>query len=37
MAQVTLENVSKKFDEVVAVREVNLIIQDKEFVVLVGP
>jgi len=37
MAQVTLENVSKKFDEVVAVREVNLMIQDKEFVVLVGP
>jgi multiple sugar transport system ATP-binding protein len=37
MAQVTLENVSKKFDEVVAVREVNLKIEDKEFVVLVGP
>jgi multiple sugar transport system ATP-binding protein len=37
MAQVTLENVSKMFDEVVAVREVNLTVQDKEFVVLVGP
>ncbi len=37
MAQVTLENVSKKFDQVVAVRDVNLTIQDKEFVVLVGP
>ena len=37
MAQVTLENVSKKFDQVVAVRDVNLTIDDKEFVVLVGP
>ena len=37
MAQVTLENVSKKFDEVVAVREVNLTVHDREFVVLVGP
>ncbi len=37
MAQVTLESVSKKFDSVTAVREVNLTIQDKEFVVLVGP
>ena len=37
MAQVTLESVTKKFDEVVAVRDVNLTIQDKEFVVLVGP
>ncbi len=37
MAQVTLENVSKKFDEVVAVREVSLTVHDREFVVLVGP
>src|SRR5574337_459154 len=37
MAQVTLENVSKRFDEVVAVREVNLTVHDREFVVLVGP
>ena len=37
MAQVTLESVTKKFDEVVAVHEVSLTIQDKEFVVLVGP
>ena len=37
MAQVTLENVSKKFDEVVAVQDVNLTVQDREFVVLVGP
>jgi multiple sugar transport system ATP-binding protein len=37
MAQVTLEQVSKKFDQVTAVRDVNLTINDKEFVVLVGP
>jgi multiple sugar transport system ATP-binding protein len=37
MAQVTLERVTKMFDSVTAVREVNLTIQDKEFVVLVGP
>jgi sn-glycerol 3-phosphate transport system ATP-binding protein len=37
MAQVTLEGVGKKFDQVVAVRDVNLTVQDKEFVVLVGP
>ena len=37
MAQVTLEQVTKKFDQVLAVRDVNLTISDKEFVVLVGP
>ncbi|HSC71982.1 MAG TPA: sn-glycerol-3-phosphate ABC transporter ATP-binding protein UgpC, partial [Candidatus Methylomirabilis sp.] len=37
MAQVTLESVSKKFDEVVAVRDVSLTVHDREFVVLVGP
>jgi multiple sugar transport system ATP-binding protein len=37
MAQVTLESVSKMFDQVVAVREVSLTVHDKEFVVLVGP
>ncbi|MFA5028670.1 MAG: sn-glycerol-3-phosphate ABC transporter ATP-binding protein UgpC [Candidatus Methylomirabilota bacterium] len=37
MAQVTLENVTKRFDSVVAVKDVNLTIDDKEFVVLVGP
>src|SRR5919109_2604891 len=38
MAQVTLRNLVKKFsEEVVAVNNVNLDIQDKEFVVLVGP
>jgi multiple sugar transport system ATP-binding protein len=37
MAEVRLEKVIKKFDEVVAVDDFNLIIADKEFVVLVGP
>ena len=37
MAQVVLKDLAKKFDEVVAVRDVNLQIKDKEFVVLVGP
>jgi len=38
MAEVTLENVSKVYDgKVTAVRDVNLQIRDKEFVVLVGP
>src|SRR6266566_4143826 len=38
MAQVTLRNLVKKFSEdVVAVNNVNLEIEDKEFVVLVGP
>jgi len=37
MARVSLESLSKKFDEVVAVNDVNLEINDQEFVVLVGP
>jgi multiple sugar transport system ATP-binding protein len=37
MAQVNLENVTKMFDQVVAVRDVSLTVHDKEFVVLVGP
>ncbi|HJU16691.1 MAG TPA: sn-glycerol-3-phosphate ABC transporter ATP-binding protein UgpC [Stellaceae bacterium] len=37
MAQVVIRNLNKKFDEVHAVRDVNLDIRDKEFVVLVGP
>src|SRR6202045_5043624 len=37
MAQVTLRNVVKKYDEVLAVRGVDLDIAGKEFVVLVGP
>jgi multiple sugar transport system ATP-binding protein len=37
MAQVVLKDLGKKFDEVVAVRDVNLTIKDQEFIVLVGP
>ena len=37
MAQVTLRKVVKKYDEVSAVRGVDLEIADKEFIVLVGP
>ena len=37
MAQVLLKELTKKFDEVVAVDTVNLEISDREFVVLVGP
>jgi multiple sugar transport system ATP-binding protein len=37
MAEVRLENVYKRFEEVVAVDNFNMSIRDKEFVVLVGP
>jgi len=37
MAQVVLKDLNKKFDEVHAVKDVNLHIRDKEFMVLVGP
>ncbi len=37
MADVQLRNVSKKYDDTVAVRGIDLTIADKEFVVLVGP
>ena len=37
MAQVTLRNVTKTYDETPAVRGIDLEIADKEFVVLVGP
>src|SRR5919205_349589 len=37
MAQVVLRELNKKYDEVHAVRDVNLTIRDKEFLVLVGP
>ena len=37
MAQVTLSGVGKAYGEVIAVRDVELTIEDKEFVVLVGP
>jgi multiple sugar transport system ATP-binding protein len=37
MAEVVLQNVNKSFEEVHAVKDVNLSIRDKEFMVLVGP
>ena len=37
MAGVFLENVTKKYDDVIAVKDANLEIKDKEFLVLVGP
>lgn len=37
MAQVTLKDLTKKFDEVVAVDNISTIIEDRQFVVLVGP
>src|SRR5499426_825154 len=37
MAQVVLKDLNKKFDEVDAVKDVNLTIRDKEFMVFVGP
>ena len=37
MASVTLDNVTKRFGEVVAVRNLSLEIEDQEFLVLVGP
>ena len=37
MASVTFENVTKRFDDAEVVKNLNLKIADKEFVVLVGP
>ncbi len=37
MAQVKIENVSKRFGEVEAVKEFSLDIEDSEFIILVGP
>jgi multiple sugar transport system ATP-binding protein len=37
MASVTLQELSKRFDKVTAVNQINLDIPDKEFVVFVGP
>ena len=37
MASVTYDHISKEFGEVVAVNDLNLSIDDKEFIVLVGP
>jgi len=37
MASVTYDHVSKKFGETVAINDLNIAIEDKEFLVLVGP
>jgi multiple sugar transport system ATP-binding protein len=37
LARVLIQNITKKFDDVIAVKNVNLEIKDKEFLVLVGP
>jgi multiple sugar transport system ATP-binding protein len=37
MASVNYDHVTKRFDDVVAVNDLNLDIEDKEFLVLVGP
>ncbi len=37
MSSVTYDHVTKRFDEVVAVDDLDLFIEDKEFLVLVGP
>ncbi|CAB1080947.1 hypothetical protein D1AOALGA4SA_8615 [Olavius algarvensis Delta 1 endosymbiont] len=37
MAQVTLENLTKKFKNVTAIRDLSIDIQDREFFVLLGP
>lgn len=37
MAQVELKNIQKKYGDVTAVHDFNLVINDKEFLVLVGP
>jgi len=37
LAEVVLENVTKRFNNVVAVNNVNLTIKDREFIVLLGP
>ena len=37
MAKVVLENIGKSFGTVDAVKDFNLVIEDKEFCILVGP
>jgi len=37
LVRVLLENVTKRFDEVIAVKDVSFEIKDQEFVVMVGP
>ena len=37
MASVTYKHVTKRFGDVVAVKDLNIEIEDKEFLVFVGP
>lgn len=37
MAKVVLKNIYKKYDKVETIKDVNLTVEDKEFIVLVGP
>jgi ABC-type sugar transport system ATPase subunit len=37
MAQVTLKNIWKRFGDLAVVKDVNLVIPDKSFYVMVGP
>ncbi len=37
MASVTYEHITKEFGNVIAVNDLNLQVEDKEFLVLVGP
>ena len=37
MAGVTLNNITKKFDDVTAVNDLSIQIRDKSFAILVGP
>ena len=37
MASVTFDNVVKKYGDVMAVNNLNIAVDDKEFLVLVGP
>lgn len=37
MAEIRLENIVKRFGDVVAVKDFNLVVEDKEFVVFLGP
>ena len=37
MASIKVENVTKRFREVIAVRDLNLEVADREFISLVGP
>ena len=37
MANIILQNIEKRFGDVIAVKDFNLEIEDKEFVVFLGP